>query len=91
MKTGRQIKIINLVNEYEIETQEELSELLREAGYKVTQATISRDIRELNLTKVSENGKQIYRAINQEKTDYSNKYIQILKSGFVTWKWHKIL
>lgn len=83
MKMGRQGKIIELVNESEIETQEELSELLKGAGYKVTQATISRDIRELKLTKVSENGKQIYRTINQNEADFSDKYIQILKSGYI--------
>ncbi len=83
MKMGRQNKIIDLVNEYEIETQEELLELLKQAGYKVTQATISRDIRELQLTKISENGKQIYRSINQSEPDYSSKYIQMLKSGYI--------
>ncbi|NMB43200.1 MAG: arginine repressor [Clostridiales bacterium] len=83
MKNARQNKIIELVNANEIETQEELLELLKNEGYQVTQATISRDIRELKLTKISEGGKQIYRPINQSETDYGNKYIQILKSGFI--------
>ncbi|MBQ3028692.1 MAG: arginine repressor, partial [Lachnospiraceae bacterium] len=47
MKTARQNKIIELVEKNEIETQEELGELLKNAGFSVTQATISRDIREL--------------------------------------------
>ena len=54
MKLERRAKIIELIGKYEIETQEELAERLQQAGYSVTQATISRDIRELKLTKVSE-------------------------------------
>ena len=45
MKIARHNKIIELINEYDIETQDELAEKLRQAGYKVTQATVSRDIR----------------------------------------------
>ena len=52
MKSRRQEKIINLVTRYEIDTQEELIGMLRREGYDVTQATVSRDIRELKLTKV---------------------------------------
>ena len=52
MKLERRAKIIELIGKYEIETQEELAERLQQAGYSVTQATISRDIRELKLTKV---------------------------------------
>ena len=56
MKIARHSKIIDLINQYDIETQEELAERLNQEGYKVTQATVSRDIRELKLTKVqSEN------------------------------------
>lgn len=53
MKKGRQEKIIELVNKYEIETQDELIEFLGEEGYIVTQATVSRDIRDLDLVKVA--------------------------------------
>ena len=53
MKIARHSKIIELVNHYDIETQEELASRLNEAGFRVTQATVSRDIRELNLTKVA--------------------------------------
>ena len=56
MKYNRQELIISLISEYEIETQEELSERLREKGYMVTQATISRDIREMKLQKVAGSG-----------------------------------
>ena len=61
MKIGRHAKIVDLIGKYDIETQEELAEYLREAGYRVTQATISREIRELKLTKIPTNdGKQKY-------------------------------
>ena len=56
MKTKRQTKILELINLYEIETQEELAKHLQAEGYKVTQATISRDIRELKLMKISSGG-----------------------------------
>ena len=68
MKTARQSKIIELIEKNEIETQEELAALLIEAGFKTTQATMSRDIRELKLTKVaSDNGSK---TIGQTETVY---------------------
>ena len=52
MKVNRHAKIIELINKYHIETQEELAEYLNQEGFKVTQATVSRDIRDLKLTKI---------------------------------------
>ena len=52
MKSERQNAVIDLISRYEIETQEEMISRLRDMGYDVTQATISRDIRELKLTKM---------------------------------------
>ena len=84
MKLERHSKIVELIGKYEIETQEELAERLKQAGYKVTQATVSRDIRELKLTKVqSENGRQRYMVV-QNQTAFSDKYIRILKDGYVS-------
>ena len=51
MKTRRHAKILELIREKDIDTQEELLRCLREAGYDVTQATVSRDIKELRLIK----------------------------------------
>ncbi len=51
MKTKRQNKILEIIEKQDVETQEELSELLKQAGFSVTQATVSRDIRELKLLK----------------------------------------
>ena len=84
MKLERHSKIVELIGKYEIETQEELAEHLKQAGYKVTQATVSRDIRELKLTKVqSENGRQRY-MVMQNQTAFSDKYIRILKDVYVS-------
>ena len=54
MKSARHEKIIELIQEYDIDTQEELAARLNEAGFKVTQATVSRDIRALKLMKLQE-------------------------------------
>ena len=61
MKLARHEKIIELIKEYDIDTQEELAARLNEAGFKVTQATVSRDIRALKMTKVAgKDGKSRY-------------------------------
>ena len=85
MKVRRQSKIIELINKYNIETQEELADLLTEAGFNVTQATISRDIRELKLTKVAvDGGKQKYIILQNQETKLSEKYVRVLKDGFIS-------
>ena len=84
MKIGRQAKIIELIGRYEIETQEELCEKLNAEGYDVTQATVSRDIRALKLTKVTEaDGRSVYRAVSGN-IDFSQKYLNILKNGYIS-------
>ncbi len=83
-KIERHSKIVELIGKYEIETQEELAEYLNRAGYQVTQATVSRDIRELKLSKIqSENGKQRY-VVLQGRENFSDKYIRILKDGYLS-------
>ena len=83
MKATRHTKILELIERYEIETQEELSDYLRREGYQVTQATVSRDIRELKLTKVAqENGKQRYAALTEPVGDMNGKYVRVFKEGF---------
>ena len=85
MKTDRQAKIIENNQKNEVETQEELSEYLVREGYSVTQATVSRDIRELKLTKISmNNGRQKYAILNDAPDDMSQKYARILRDGFVS-------
>lgn len=85
MKTGRQSKIIEIIQKNEVETQEELSEFLVREGYSVTQATVSRDIRELKLTKIPmNNGRQKYAILNDATDDMSQKYARVLRDGFVS-------
>ncbi len=85
MKTKRQRKIIELISDYDIETQEELAKLLVESGFAVTQATVSRDIRELNLTKTAANGeKQKYVVPNGTATTLNNKFKRVLNDGILS-------
>ncbi|MDE5909088.1 MAG: arginine repressor [Lachnospiraceae bacterium] len=85
MKKSRHQKIKELVEQFEIETQEELADRLKEAGYVVTQATVSRDIRELKLSKIAMgDGRQKYTILIHSDHYLSDKYIRVLKDGFVS-------
>ncbi|WP_132249402.1 arginine repressor [Natranaerovirga pectinivora] len=85
MKIERQSKILQLINQYDIETQEDLAKKLTDAGFNVTQATISRDIRELRLTKApASNGVHKYVVLENKEQQLSDKYIRILKDGFLS-------
>ena len=85
MKINRHAKIYELINKYNVETQEELADLLNQEGYKVTQATVSRDIRDLKLTKVqTKEGRQKYAALKTTQSELAEKYARILKDGFVS-------
>ena len=79
-KQNRQELILDISEKNTVETQEQLIEKLGEEGYAVTQATISRDIRELRLTKIS-CGFGVYKYVvsNQESHSHSAKYLNILK------------
>ena len=84
MKVSRHAKIIELISQYDIETQEELAEYLNNAGFKVTQATVSRDIRDLKLTKVSVNGGKQKYVVHRQEEGMSEKYIRVLRDGYVS-------
>ena len=85
MKVNRHAKIIELINKYQIETQEELASYLNQEGFKVTQATVSRDIRDLKLTKVpAGEGKQRYAPHQSGDSEMGEKYIRVLRDGFVS-------
>ena len=85
MKTARQSKIIELIEKNDIETQEELAGLLIQAGFKTTQATISRDIRELKLTKVAaDNGRQKYIIMRSGESQVAEKYTRVLCDGLIS-------
>ena len=68
MKKLRQEKMLDLISRYEIDTQEELIRRLCESGFEVTQATISRDIRELKITKMS-TGHGTYRYVRSKPSE----------------------
>lgn len=85
MKAERHGKIIELIHKYEIETQEELAEWLNQEGFHVTQATVSRDIRELKLTKLTaDSGKQKYIIVPPSGENLNEKYMRVLKDGFLS-------
>ena len=85
MKTDRHKKILEVIDRYEVGTQEELAKILNDEGYNVTQATVSRDIRELNLSKVSVDGKRTrYATLSKDKPVASDKFLTVLKEGFVS-------
>ena len=84
MKLERHAKIIELIGKYAIETQEELAGRLNEAGFRVTQATVSRDIRELKLTKMTVDGRQRYVIVPGPGSQLGDKYIGILREGFLS-------
>ncbi len=85
MKAKRQSKILELIQQNDIETQEELSLFLEKSGYKTTQATVSRDIRELKLTKIAmSNGKQKYAVLSDSDMELSEKYVRVFRDGFLS-------
>ncbi len=85
MKLDRHKMIVELIGKYDIETQEELARRLREAGYQVTQATVSRDIRQLKLVKASvDRGRQKYVIRQEIPAPADDKYVRVLKDSFVS-------
>ena len=83
MKISRHRKIIEIINKMDVETQEELAEILNKEGYNVTQATVSRDIRELKLTKVNSGKGQRYVVLSNKAPEMTEKYRRIFKDGFI--------
>ncbi|MBF7097117.1 arginine repressor [Alkalibacter mobilis] len=85
MKGARQAKILELIDMSEIETQEELAEKLKESGYKVTQATVSRDIKELRLIKImSKSGKYHYASFKDTSSQMSERISNVFKESVIT-------
>ena len=81
----RQEKILDIIINKPIETQEELTSELTKEGFDVTQATVSRDIRKMKLTKVADAfGRLRYVAYSETNEDLDEKYIRILKDGFIS-------
>ena len=84
MKPDRKGKILELIEKYNISNQEELRSYLLEEGYDVTQGTVSKDMRDLMITKVQgKDGKLYFRAMS-DAVDLTQKYLNILRDGFVS-------
>ncbi|MEG1500261.1 MAG: arginine repressor [Clostridia bacterium] len=87
-RSSRQSKILEIISTKEIETQDELVSSLRMANFEITQATISRDIKELGLIKIqsAETGKSKYAVVGNDSAAISNKYITIFKEAVISIK-----
>lgn len=82
MKTERHEKILEIIRQYEVDTQEELASRLNEAGFKVTQATVSRDIRALKITKVTgRDGRSRYAVLQDNTEELGDKYTRVLREA----------
>jgi len=85
MKYNRHAKILELIEKYKINTQEELAERLKQVGMDVTQATVSRDIKELRLAKVmTPDGDYRYMSVSRTENIVSNKLLTIFAEAFVS-------
>ncbi len=85
MKKGRQAEIIKIIERQNVETQQELARILIDEGFDVTQATVSRDIKALKLSKVpAGNGHQKYVLLRHDEKHLSAKYVNVLKEGFIS-------
>lgn len=84
MKIARHAKILELIENYDIETQDELAQRLCDEGYMVTQATVSRDIREMKLTKIAtEKGRQKYAVISGNDTEVAERLTRVFREAVV--------
>ena len=85
MKVARHEKIKELIQQYDIDTQEELASRLNEVGFKVTQATVSGDIRALKMMKVTgKDGKSRYVILQELPTEMGEKYTRVLHDALLT-------
>lgn len=85
MRYARHQKILELINAHEIDTQERLAEKLREAGFNVTQATVSRDIKELQLVKhAGASGRSCYAQSRTSDAPVSERFRKILRETILS-------
>ena len=85
MRYSRQNKILEIIANNVVETQDQLQDLLNQAGFKVTQATISRDIKELQLVKaLAGNGKYKYTAGKYDEQPISDRFIKIFRETIIS-------
>ncbi|MCR5508089.1 MAG: arginine repressor [Lachnospiraceae bacterium] len=83
MSVDRRSKILEIISNNVIQTQEELADRLNREGYQVTQATVSRDIKQLNLIKIpAGDGRQRYAVHSGAGEGTDEKYVNVLRAGF---------
>ncbi len=85
MKSARQTMILELIDQYDIDTQDELASMLKARGLKVTQATVSRDIKDLRLIKVlSDDGAYKYATVDKAEADLKDRFINIFAHSVIS-------
>ncbi len=85
MKEKRHAKILEVIRRQDVGTQDELCRLLNEEGFPTTQATVSRDIKELKLTKISvHGGEKKYILLSDRDDEIQEKYSRVFRDGVVT-------
>ena len=85
MKNIRQAAILSMIEQHDIETQEELASRLRQMGIDVTQATVSRDIKELRLLKVlSASGGYKYATADKAEHGLSDRFVRMFKDSVLS-------
>ena len=85
MKSGRHAKRLEIISEYPVETQDEIITRLKEAGYKATQATISRDIKDLRLVKtLGSDGKYRYTSASNRNADLRSNFTQLFSKSVLS-------
>lgn len=85
MKVNRHSKILEILDKYEVETQEDLTRYLKEEGINVTQATVSRDIRQMKLVKVmTPNGKYKYASITEHSSSIDDRIVKVFREAVLT-------
>lgn len=85
MKSARHEQIIKLIREFHIETQEDLAAKLNENGFSVTQATVSRDIRQLKLTKIADDRGRLHYSLPQNtQQNQAERFARVLKDSYVS-------
>ncbi len=87
-RAARQLKILDIIQKFDIDTQEELVERLREEGFNVTQATISRDIKDMGIIKsMAPDGRHYkYTAQNAKESSPADKFLNMFKNTVLSIK-----
>lgn len=85
MKISRHAKILEIIEKHPTETQEELAEELKKCGYNITQATVSRDIKELKLVKVlDENGIYRYASLKEQDSILNERLVKVFAESVLS-------